>query len=558
MKVNAMDKPTLKIKTLEDAQATLSEYTIGALRKHGPDNCADRTCWRMAAHAIGEHGPYRCETDEAQHQHWTTREITRFYVGDYAPLAARSSLLEVALHGILGFQYIADLNPHHFLHQSTEKPGMVAFTPDAKYGEADRQVRTSFAKYLKRYFGEQLSETQLSDLARLYHTESTPAEFKLLTDPDEIEHAYENGPPSCMRRDRGHLAARAVPHPVQCYGSVPGWEADTALAVLTKERQVIARAIVNRRTNVYGRIYTMNGSELNPLVKALQAAGYEEGEPLNDAKIRALQNDQDEWLCPYLDGESSGDLVHDAGRAYWRIGDGYYDLQNASGLAQETEDEDEECYRCDDCGHESSDEDEFHYSSYHDTRICDDCIDNYEYAYISRREKDWIHREGPIYERNGTWYHEDAFHWFDLVLCADDRLAKCDDAIEATDGEVFADAEHAKESDYVFVDGAWYYVDDTVETFDGEQHARELCTQLFDDSWAHDELHEIVEAENGRVAYRMDGLFPYFSHTLVRDLVREVCFVVELPYVLGEHEIYVETPDDLERTLEDEPALEAA
>jgi len=65
---------------------------------------------------------------------WHIRAHARFYGANkcYEPIQ------------VDGF---TDRFPLHFLHISTDNPGMVAYTPDDQYGKADRQVRQKFGKY---------------------------------------------------------------------------------------------------------------------------------------------------------------------------------------------------------------------------------------------------------------------------------------------------------------------------------------------------------------------------------------------------------------------------
>lgn len=550
------NKPSYKVKTLDDAKAAFDQGLVNSLKHNGysPSDFGDSGTvhFRLAVHAFTR-DPYRQADVDAQREHWSLRELARFSRGDYEPLCSAQSPLDYKLREYLDISHFLDINPEHFLHQSTETPGMVAFTPSAQYGEQDRQVRTSFGKYLKRYFGKALDDAQISELTRLYNVVTTPAEFKILTDPDEIEWAYENGPPSCMRRDRGHLSSHADPHPTQCYGSVPGWEADTGLAVLVKNEGVIARVIVNRKRQQYGRIYTMGGGEHQALIRHLEAAEYTESSTtLYRANIRALQNDDGAWLAPYVDGYGDAELVHDgAEHAYWKIGNGSYCVQNASGLVESSEYD----HTCDDCGDEFN-EDDGYYSRYHDEWICSDCIDRYQEVWVSRYDRDWIHEDAglAVYEYCGELYTEYALERHNLVLCEDERVCSSDYVLIADDGTRFVDAEHAEDNDYYEVDGLWLHEDDTVTTFDGQRHAEGDCTRLANGLWAYDAEHEPIETENGLAAGFEEDSRLRLSHTLVRDVAREVCFIVTEPYVLNPHEIYVETLDDLERTLE----LEAA
>lgn len=69
---------------------------------------------------------------------WAKREYMRSQEG----LNAKTEALEI----------VNGACPWYFVHISKEDPTQVAFTPSEEYGNADRQLRMPFAKFLKKYF----------------------------------------------------------------------------------------------------------------------------------------------------------------------------------------------------------------------------------------------------------------------------------------------------------------------------------------------------------------------------------------------------------------------
>ena len=543
----------LKIKTLADAQ---QHPSLGILTyyKNIP---APHKCWyqldRLLWHTANLH-----TSAEAAYNHWSLREAIRFHVGDYQFLTAENSSLHSTLCEVLGVENLIDAHPEHFLHRSTERAGMVAFTPDGRYGEQDRQVRTTLGKYLKRYYT--LSDVQISTIMQLYLEESTPATFHITTDPDEIEWAYENGPPSCMRRDRGNLSPRAVPHPVQCYGSIPGWEADTALAYLKKGDKCIARVIVFPKQQHYSRLYQLS-TEAAELSAQLKAAGYTAHELKEGTRLRALRTEDGALLAPYLDGWTYGALTEIDGAEYWVLTDrsgATHDLQYAYGLPREVgeddEDEDESIGDCDDCGETLYEGDDYSYTEYHDRRICGCCQDNhYTYARIGRGASDWVHDDEPIYEYYGRSYTQEALDAYGLVICVspnNDLIQNVNDAIEI-DGDYYYDAEDAERYDYRRVNGDWYHINDLVLTWTGEFAVANGAIELIDGLWADPDECEILGVEGGDIAYSFStsssSSLVDISHTLVHRTSDDAVFVVEPSYVLQANEHFVTTREDIER-----------
>jgi hypothetical protein len=559
-----MDKTNLTIKTLDDAKEVWDKCVLESYRQYNRrDYPHVNSCEYLQLSIWGIGGVYQQDDSTAQYNHWTLRELARFSTNDYVPVFRTSSRLGNMVQAIFNIPHPQHFFPEHFLHISVEKPGMVAYTPNEKYGEADRQVRTTLAKYLNRY-ASNIPTSDLDALVRQYVTDTTPAQFKILTSPEEIEAAYENGPPSCMCRGRSHLSPYAVPHPVQCYGSTDTQPTDTALAVLMKrDGACVARGVVNTATKKYGRLYDNGGTQMEELRQGLVAAGYSQGDVFTyNTKIRALRSISEaqtgRLIGPYIDGHQQWALRMEEDKEYWvsvrpNPDDEIYSLGCPSGFVEEysrydnDDADDEETTVCDDCGFEGE-HDDFVYSEYHEVYICHRCIERSYVEAIYRRHhtSTWIHINEPLYSYNGDWYHESILAWYGLVVCSNGELTHEDDAVHTEDGEIFESEECAEDEGYVFFENVWIHESKLVETFDGETHHIYECQKLNNNVWMHEDhdiLHVPVSGAT-TVAVTNDG--NTFSHTLVWRATDEVFCAVPNDHTLAPDEVFVRTLADIE------------
>lgn len=120
---------------------------------------------------------------------------------------------------------------------------------------------------------------EIRDLADKISSELSPNVFKILSSPQDIAEAYEQGPPSCMSSKSSSADSwkaqwtKEKIHPVMLYGYNP----DTALAVLMKGKIVKARAfcVIKNKVLKLGRVYTSGGSHITQTLKnEIEEAGY--------------------------------------------------------------------------------------------------------------------------------------------------------------------------------------------------------------------------------------------------------------------------------------------
>jgi hypothetical protein len=153
------------------------------------------------------------------------------------------------------------------------------------------------------------------------------------------------------------------------------------------------------------------------LLDTLKSLGYENQINLNGVLLSAIQKGSN-YLAPYLDRgnemdstEQRGSIQSFDGKDYIIVGHGdEFALDNTDGRAHNAD-----MMTCDDCDYRV-DESNIVYSEYHDRSICEECQDNYFYAYTSRRNEDYVHSDHVV-EVNGNYYSEDCLSDFDIYEC---------------------------------------------------------------------------------------------------------------------------------------------
>jgi hypothetical protein len=139
---------------------------------------------------------------------WHRRETDRFASGEYKPVVWCTEGFWDLHHSV---------HRHHFAHQSTDDATKLAYTPDDRHGQEDRQIRTRPGKYLKRFFGDVLTDEQIRDYATDWAAKTESLDYKLATTPDDCATVYASSLGSCMslnghdewtRISRLHILAR--------------------------------------------------------------------------------------------------------------------------------------------------------------------------------------------------------------------------------------------------------------------------------------------------------------------------------------------------------------
>ena len=250
---------------------------------------------------------------------WLQREHARIVAGVYET----SAVLDV-INQSWAAQYA--------VHISKTDRAMVAYTPSPEAGLADKQVHTTFGRFLRKHFIT-LTDDQIQQLEQDHRSELF-AVFQVAKSKEEIERVYRNmvGDSACMRHHPGYYGITNDAHPSHVY-SAPGmgvaYTEDAKGQV--KSRAVVYENPADPQDKRYVRLY---GDPV--LGKLLKAAGYVP-RSLNGAQIRRIPrvNNSDGvtplvnvYVVPYLDGVegnqnlTSGTFVVDEGDAdYLRLVD---------------------------------------------------------------------------------------------------------------------------------------------------------------------------------------------------------------------------------------------
>ena len=281
---------------------------------------------------------------------WHEREIQRFNNREYIPL------VEQLNHeaGIYELQH----NVRLFAHVSKKNPELIAYTKDAIKGAQDKQSLLSIEAFINLVSNKDNDTKEYIKRLQLnWARDNTPAQFKIATTADEIEHVYTNYDKesrhvsgSCMRYSHDEIRWPKVDskpfHPVRAYAG-----GDLAIAYMTNsEGKTIARALCCPDRKLYSRMY----ADSDLLHKALQDAGYSKssyygsGPSLDGARLSLIESDGGEYIAPYLDEVGRARVE---GAFLVLDSDGDYLLQNTNGVAEERNS------TCDCCG-ESFNEDD--------------------------------------------------------------------------------------------------------------------------------------------------------------------------------------------------------
>lgn len=217
------------------------------------------------------------------------REVLREVVGVYPEPTSVLRWLRSTFAGV----------GQYFPHVSKDDPTMVAYTPDRTAALADKQVRTSMGKLLRKFLIV-VSDTEIARLESQHRAELDTS-FLLATTPAEIETVYTDmrGDSGCMRHSKRHFGLSQY-HPSAAY-SGPG----LGVAYIRSGDDVTARAVVfvnpaDAADKRYVRIY---GDQV--LKRKLEAQGYRCA-GLAGARLAALKDSswssaENLYVMPYVD-----------------------------------------------------------------------------------------------------------------------------------------------------------------------------------------------------------------------------------------------------------------
>lgn len=285
-------------------------------------------------------------TDE-ELANWRRRERQRFRDGTY---------LEVPWTNEITSEDLAD----HYAHISTDKAGMIAYTPDVEAGVMDKQIRLTPGRYLERFYSEQFTKTQIAEYVATVACYSNG--YSVAKTIADVRKVYRNGPASCMGGPKSHTDQYwreddlGGHMPAEVY-TEPG---DLAVAYFGPIERPSQRCVIWPAKKRYVRIYGTG-----PLEKLLRADGftdrprYSGGDygSLVGAKVPNIRV-RGGHLMPYVDGADAA-TVDGKFLTFCEDGDGEdfhcHETSGVVGATDRDEDEDEDVYRCDLCNETEDD-----------------------------------------------------------------------------------------------------------------------------------------------------------------------------------------------------------
>lgn len=181
---------------------------------------------------------------------------------------------------------------YRFTHVSTESPSMVAYTVDHDKGKKDKQVKTKVGKYLKKFYPD-MDERVYRDWIAYYNEKwGTPVDVKFAFTPEEIEHVYQKGPESCMRRD----SFSSKIHPCRVYGA-----GDLAVAYMERKGKITSRTLCWPEKKIFSTVYGDKERMLPALKQLAFKKGEMEGARLLQIEHKTNSESRKIYVAPYID-----------------------------------------------------------------------------------------------------------------------------------------------------------------------------------------------------------------------------------------------------------------
>lgn len=194
---------------------------------------------------------------------------------------------------------------HHYVHISKDDPSLIAFTPDSDAGAADKQVRMSLGRYLRRFITG-LTDQQIQTLEAA-HRADLSNEYELATGGD-ISRLYQEAGTSGVGSCMSHATSGSTwpelhklkLHPTMAYDA-PGF----ALAVMRNTKGAIAARClcwINPADPTDKRMMRIYGDRA--LERRLKRTGFDYkpfyGAVLKEFKLPSLGPNA--VVLPYIDG----------------------------------------------------------------------------------------------------------------------------------------------------------------------------------------------------------------------------------------------------------------
>lgn len=435
--------------------------------------------WFMPAARIVSDGVYR-RTRHGEYEHvvegreWFSQQRQRHQ-------------LHPAVHEIMTDYKYRARDWHQLLlewpHKSITDPNRIAYTRDERSamhnGDSDiKAVVTTIGKYLTRHFPD-APDNLIRDIAAKYTYGGTTT---ITNDMERMVYAVINGPRSCMsskfditcddNEDR---------HPYAVYDPSLGW----GMAVRTDtDGQVLGRCLVHESDDGKGfvRSYKRERDErshsgADEAIEAyLQGLGYAKWRGWPDhVRVMRYPLRRQGFLMPYIDGQNQ--QVEEDGDDHFSIRScGEWEACSTNGMING-----HSC-TCEDCG-EGFDEDDGYWVGIHEDRhVCENCIENYTYAYSRRGNQYYIDSDRTI-EVDGEYYDTD--------YLSDNGIVK------------LHDGECVHQDNAVFIESSeeYYHVDDDDICYAEDSHQYELtdnCWQCAESGKWYTDDEESVEIDGDK------------------------------------------------------------
>jgi hypothetical protein len=370
---------------------------------------------------------------------WKRREALRFEDGTYQHVPFNDA------PWFLGSEPWRE----HFLHVSTERPDMVAFTESPAKGAADRQTRLKVGVYLTRYFSEVLSPDEIRDIATAFTSEREENLLLFARTADEIERVYVKGPSSCMAYEADEFSSPF--HPVRVYAA-----GDLAVAYIERDEAITGRVLVWPERKIYGRMY----GDVTRLRKLLLAAGYQ-NDALDGARMLRVECG-DGFVAPYVDGALR---ARDTGHFLIIDEDGDVTCDRTDGV---TEPMGEPCERCEE-RHDPSEMRHVHFMNWRGHVSggdwCESCRD--ERAFLCDATSEWWDYDNRVEMADGEEWSRSHFENHGFTCDATGENYPNSERVTMADGDEWC-AEHFAANGFTCPDCGENFPNEEGEEIDGE------------------------------------------------------------------------------------------
>ena len=375
-----------------------------------------------------------------RHREWFNREVGKYDIHHMISDLMDADRQNPLRHYIKDWREMILEWPHEpesHQHQGLNK---IAFTQSQDKGERDIQTVTTYGKYLKRHMPD-CPDHELRDFVSRYTVD--PNSCKITTDLGKMIYIIQNGPPSCMKKQKWNDDT----HPYNVYDPKYGW----GMAYRVQGGKYWGRALVHIPTKTFVRAYkgdpeswNVGDSRDDEMLEAwLVNEGYDHDCAWNGQRLAKIENEYGEYLMPYLDGENKA--VDNCGDYFELCRHGELSADGTEGVLEDNR------RSCDDCG-DSVDEDDLTHIGDYGHAVCESCLnDHYTHAWVSRHCTEWVSDDEVIYcESDGDYYHQDCYTDMDVVYCED----RC---------------EYYKMEDAWLCEGSnhWYHLDTPCHEVDG-------------------------------------------------------------------------------------------